>query len=200
MEHEKHRQLTNLNLIPSEVRALPLSPLAFFFCLLACLLSGFAQRFVFFCVLRTPLFVFLVCICICICVYLSVCVRAQNFTSRAVLDCLGSVMSNKYSEGYPGKRYYGGNEHIDQVESLCRQRALEAFRLDPEEWGVNVQPLSGSPANLMTYSAVLNIHDRVMALDLPHGGQYVGRCFVCSVLIIRGRGHRHSPAFHPCPA
>jgi glycine hydroxymethyltransferase len=56
-------------------------------------------------------------------------------------------MTNKYSEGYPGARYYGGNEFIDQAESLCQRRALEAFRLDPELWGVNVQPLSGSPAN-----------------------------------------------------
>ena len=74
-------------------------------------------------------------------------IASENFTSRAVLDALGSVLSNKYSEGYPGARYYGGNENIDQVELLCQKRALEAFDLDPEEWGVNVQSLSGSPAN-----------------------------------------------------
>lgn len=74
-------------------------------------------------------------------------IASENFTSKAVLDTLGSVLSNKYSEGYPGARYYGGNENIDQVEILCQQRALEAFNLDPEEWGVNVQSLSGSPAN-----------------------------------------------------
>jgi len=74
-------------------------------------------------------------------------IASENFTSRAVLDALGSVLSNKYSEGYPGARYYGGNENIDQVELLCQRRALEAFDLDPEEWGVNVQSLSGSPAN-----------------------------------------------------
>jgi glycine hydroxymethyltransferase len=74
-------------------------------------------------------------------------IASENFTSRPVLDALGSVLSNKYSEGYPGARYYGGNENIDQVELLCQQRALEAFHLDPEEWGVNVQSLSGSPAN-----------------------------------------------------
>lgn len=78
--------------------------------------------------------------------------------------------ADKYSEGYPGARYYGGNEFIDQAESLCQRRALEAFKLKPDEWGVNVQPLSGSPANLYAYSAVLNTHDRVMGLDLPHGG------------------------------
>jgi glycine hydroxymethyltransferase len=74
-------------------------------------------------------------------------IASENFTSRAVLDALGSVLCNKYSEGYPGARYYGGNENIDKVELLCQKRALEAFHLDPEEWGVNVQSLSGSPAN-----------------------------------------------------
>jgi hypothetical protein len=74
-------------------------------------------------------------------------IASENFTSKAVLDALGSVLSNKYSEGYPGARYYGGNENIDQVELLCQKRALEAFHLDPAEWGVNVQSLSGSPAN-----------------------------------------------------
>lgn len=74
-------------------------------------------------------------------------IASENFTSKAVLDALGSVLSNKYSEGYPGARYYGGNENIDQVEILCQQRALQAFHLNPDEWGVNVQSLSGSPAN-----------------------------------------------------
>ena len=74
-------------------------------------------------------------------------IASENFTSRAVLDALGSVLSNKYSEGYPGARYYGGNENIDQVELLCQRRALDTFDLDTEEWGVNVQSLSGSPAN-----------------------------------------------------
>ncbi|KAH6982207.1 serine hydroxymethyltransferase-domain-containing protein [Ilyonectria sp. MPI-CAGE-AT-0026] len=97
-------------------------------------------------------------------------IPSENFTSRSVLDALGSVMQNKYSEGYPGARYYGGNEHIDEAERLCQKRALEAFRLDPEQWGVNVQTLSGSPANLCAYSALLNTHDRIMGLDLPHGG------------------------------
>merc|ERR1711904_734208 len=97
-------------------------------------------------------------------------IPSENFTSRAVLDALGSVMSNKYSEGYPNARYYGGNEFIDMSEELCIQRALDAFDLDPEKWGVNVQPLSGSPANFMAFTAVLNPHDRVMGLDLPHGG------------------------------
>mmetsp|Transcript_68395 Transcript_68395/g.142604 ORF Transcript_68395/g.142604 Transcript_68395/m.142604 type:complete len:487 (-) Transcript_68395:166-1626(-) len=97
-------------------------------------------------------------------------IASENFASKSVFDALGSVMSNKYSEGYPGARYYGGNEHIDRAESLCQQRALEAFNLDPAKWGVNVQSLSGSPANFQAYAAVLAPHDRIMALDLPHGG------------------------------
>jgi hypothetical protein len=88
-------------------------------------------------------------------------IASENFTSRAVLDALGSVLSNKYSEGYPGARYYGGNENIDQIETLCQNRAIEAFHLDSEEWGVNVQSLSGSPANFQVrylhYAARLQI-------------------------------------------
>jgi glycine hydroxymethyltransferase len=97
-------------------------------------------------------------------------IASENFTSRSVFDALGSVMSNKYSEGYPGARYYGGNENIDKAEILCQQRALQVFNLDPEKWGVNVQSLSGSPANFQAYASVLAPHDRIMALDLPHGG------------------------------
>ncbi|CAG9322402.1 unnamed protein product [Blepharisma stoltei] len=97
-------------------------------------------------------------------------IASENFTSRAVMDCLGSCLTNKYSEGLPGKRYYGGNEYIDQVESLCQRRALAAFNLDAQAWGVNVQPYSGSPANFEVYTALLNPHDRIMGLALPSGG------------------------------
>lgn len=97
-------------------------------------------------------------------------IPSENFVSSSVMEAVGSVMTNKYSEGYPGARYYGGNEFIDQAESLCQKRALEAFRLDPEKWGVNVQSLSGSPANFQVYTALLQPHERIMALDLPHGG------------------------------
>ncbi|KAJ4412630.1 Serine hydroxymethyltransferase, cytosolic [Didymella pomorum] len=97
-------------------------------------------------------------------------IASENVTSRAVFDALGSPMSNKYSEGYPGARYYGGNEHIDAIELLCQKRALEAFGLDNEKWGVNVQCLSGSPANLQVYQAIMRPHERLMGLDLPHGG------------------------------
>jgi glycine hydroxymethyltransferase len=97
-------------------------------------------------------------------------IASENFTSTAVLQSLGSVMSNKYSEGYPGARYYGGNEFIDKAESLCMARALETYKLNPEEWGVNVQTLSGSPANFQVFTALCDVHDRIMGLDLPHGG------------------------------
>lgn len=97
-------------------------------------------------------------------------IPSENFTSCSVLEALGSIMQNKYSEGYPGARYYGGNEFIDMAELLCQKRALEAYNLDPELWGVNVQCLSGSPANFEVYTAVLEPHERMMALDLPHGG------------------------------
>ena len=97
-------------------------------------------------------------------------IASENFTSKAVMECLGSCMTNKYSEGMPGARYYGGNEYVDQLENLCRDRALAAFGLDKEKWGVNVQPYSGSPANFAVYTALLNPHDRIMGLDLPSGG------------------------------
>ncbi len=97
-------------------------------------------------------------------------IASENFTSRAVLQCLGSCLHNKYSEGQPGQRYYGGNEHVDAMERLCQSRCLSAFGLDPECWGVNVQAYSGSPANLAVYTALVEPHGRIMGLDLPDGG------------------------------
>ena len=97
-------------------------------------------------------------------------IASENFTSRAVMECLGSCLTNKYSEGYPHHRYYGGNEFIDQIEELCKARALKAYHLDPEKWGVNVQPYSGSPANLAVYTGLLRPGSRMMGLDLPSGG------------------------------
>ncbi|OMJ08538.1 Serine hydroxymethyltransferase 2 [Smittium culicis] len=97
-------------------------------------------------------------------------IASENFTSQAVMEANGSALTNKYSEGLPGARYYGGNEHIDDLENLCRRRALEAFRLNPEEWGVNVQPYSGSTANFAALTGMLSPYDRVMGLDLPSGG------------------------------
>lgn len=97
-------------------------------------------------------------------------IASENFTSSAVLSTLGSLLTNKYSEGYPGRRYYGGNEVIDKIEVLCQDRALSAYGLNPDEWSVNVQPYSGSPANFAVFTALLEPHDRIMGLDLPSGG------------------------------
>lgn len=73
-------------------------------------------------------------------------IASENFTSVAVMQANGSVLTNKYSEGLPGARYYGGNEFIDELEVLCQRRALQAFHLDETQWGVNVQPYSGTDA------------------------------------------------------
>lgn len=97
-------------------------------------------------------------------------IASENFTSRAVLEANGTIFTNKYSEGYPHKRYYGGNEHIDQLEQLCQKRALQAFNLNNTEWGVNVQSYSGSTANFSVYTGLLKPGDRIMGLDLPSGG------------------------------
>mmetsp|Transcript_105885 Transcript_105885/g.296402 ORF Transcript_105885/g.296402 Transcript_105885/m.296402 type:complete len:522 (+) Transcript_105885:109-1674(+) len=97
-------------------------------------------------------------------------IASENFVSKAVREVLGSCLTNKYSEGGVGRRYYGGNEFIDQIETLCIDRALSLYGLDANEWGVNVQPYSGSPANFAAYTALLQPHDRIMGLDLPSGG------------------------------
>lgn len=96
-------------------------------------------------------------------------IASENYVSKAVLEALGSVLVNKYSEGYPRRRYYAGNEVIDQVEELAIERAKKVFNL-PFDWHVNVQPHSGSPANLAVYSALLEPKDTIMSLDLAHGG------------------------------
>lgn len=98
-------------------------------------------------------------------------IASENFTSVSVMQCLGSCLTNKYSEGLPGARYYGGNQIIDQIEVLCQKRCLETFSLDPSLWGVNVQPYSGSPANVEAYTAIIGgSRGRIMGLDLPDGG------------------------------
>jgi glycine hydroxymethyltransferase len=97
-------------------------------------------------------------------------IASENFTSQAVMDALGSVFTNKYAEGLPGRRYYGGNEVVDRLETLCQERALAAFHCDPEVWTCNVQPYSGSVANAAVYLGLLKPHDRIMGLDLPAGG------------------------------
>jgi glycine hydroxymethyltransferase len=97
-------------------------------------------------------------------------IASENLTSRATMEANGSILTNKYSEGLPAARYYGGNEYIDELEVLCRKRALEAFNLDPAKWGVNVQPYSGSTANFAALTAVIQPQDRLMGLGLPDGG------------------------------
>ncbi len=93
-------------------------------------------------------------------------IPSENYVSKAVLEALGSVFTNKYSEGYPGKRYYGGQEYTDQVETLAIERAKELFGAKY----VNVQPLSGAPANIAMYFALLEPGDTVLGMDLSHGG------------------------------
>jgi glycine hydroxymethyltransferase len=93
-------------------------------------------------------------------------IASENHVSRAVLEAVGSVLTNKYAEGYPGKRYYGGCIHVDEVEELARQRARKLFGCEH----VNVQPHSGSQANMAVYLAVLEPGDTILSLDLAHGG------------------------------
>lgn len=93
-------------------------------------------------------------------------IPSENYVSEAVLEANGSILTNKYSEGYPGKRYYGGQEFTDKVENIAIARAKELFGAEH----VNVQPYSGSPANTAIYFALLNYGDKVMGLKLDHGG------------------------------
>jgi len=93
-------------------------------------------------------------------------IASENFVSEAVLEAAGSVMTNKYAEGYPGKRYYGGCEFVDIAEDLARDRARQLFACDH----VNVQPHSGSQANMAAYLTVLKPGDKILGLDLSHGG------------------------------
>jgi glycine hydroxymethyltransferase len=97
-------------------------------------------------------------------------IASENYVSDDVLKALGSVLTNKYAEGYPSARYYGGNQISDKVESLCRQRALDLFSLDADKWAVNVQPLSGSPANVAVYLALVEPGAKIMGMELAHGG------------------------------
>lgn len=97
-------------------------------------------------------------------------IASENFVSEDVLKALGSVFTNKYAEGYPGRRYYGGNEIVDELEELVKARALKLFKLSSRTWQVNVQPYSGSPANLAVYHALVPLGGKIMGLGLDMGG------------------------------
>ncbi|TSC78321.1 MAG: glycine hydroxymethyltransferase [Parcubacteria group bacterium Gr01-1014_29] len=97
-------------------------------------------------------------------------IASENYVSDAVREALGSVLTNKYAEGYPGKRYYGGNVVVDEIENLARERALKLFKLSPKKWSVNVQPYSGSPANMAVYLALVPPGGKVMGMRLDMGG------------------------------
>lgn len=115
-------------------------------------------------------------------------IASENYVSKDVLEALGSELTNKYAEGYPGHRYYGGNNVVDKIENLCKERALKLFGIDVQgtkhevrkgDWAVNVQPLSGSPANLAVYLALcppiihnskFMIRPKIMGMSLDHGG------------------------------
>ena len=97
-------------------------------------------------------------------------IASENIVSDDVLRALGSKLTNKYAEGYPGRRYYGGNQVVDKVETLAMARALKLFKLKPTEWHVNVQPLSGSPANFTVYSALIPMGGKIMGMKLSSGG------------------------------
>jgi glycine hydroxymethyltransferase len=97
-------------------------------------------------------------------------IASENYVSKDVLQALGSDLTNKYAEGYPGKRYYGGNTIIDKVELLCIERALKLFKLKATDWHVNVQLLSGSPANFALYAALVPVGGKIMGMKLTSGG------------------------------
>jgi glycine hydroxymethyltransferase len=97
-------------------------------------------------------------------------IPSENYASMDVLSPMGTPLSNKYSEGYPGKRYYTGNQIIDQIETACQELSLKVFGLSNKKWHANVQPHSGSSANIAAFSALLKPGDKILAMDLGSGG------------------------------
>ena len=120
-------------------------------------------------------------------------IASENYTSKAVLQAAGSILTNKYAEGYPKKRYYGGCEHVDSIEQLAIDRALKLFEAD----FVNVQPHSGSSANLATYFALAQTGDTLLGLDLSHGGHLThGSPVNFSGFLFESKSHRLNPDTH----
>lgn len=105
-------------------------------------------------------------------------IASENIAPEVIFELLGSPLINKYSEGYPFKRYYPGNFYYDKIEILAQKRALKAFNLSEKNWAVNVQPYSGSPANLAVYNALLNPGDVLMGMSLMSGGHLTHGHFV----------------------
>ena len=97
-------------------------------------------------------------------------IPSENYVSKDILFAIGSPLTNKYSEGYPGKRYYPGNEIYDKLESYVQNLALKVFNLNPNKWSTNVQPYSGSPANLAVYLALINPGEKLLGFSLSSGG------------------------------
>lgn len=97
-------------------------------------------------------------------------IPSENYVSQKILDAIGSPLTNKYSEGYPGKRYYPGNEIYDKIEMYVQNLALKAFRLNQKDWSSNIQPYSGSPANLAVYLALMSPGDKLLGFTLTSGG------------------------------
>lgn len=97
-------------------------------------------------------------------------IASENYVSADVIEALGSELTNKYAEGYSGHRYYGGNEFVDKIENFCKERALKTFSLNKNKWHVNVQALSGSPANLAVYLGLVPQGGKIMGMSLSHGG------------------------------
>lgn len=97
-------------------------------------------------------------------------IASENYVSKDVLEALGSELTNKYAEGYSHKRYYGGQTYIDKIEDVAVERALKLFGLKSDTWHVNVQALSGSPANLAVYTGLVPLGGKIMGMTLPHGG------------------------------
>jgi len=97
-------------------------------------------------------------------------IASENYPSKAVREALSSIFVAKYAEGRPYKRYYGGMKNIDKLETLVEERAKKAFKLNPQKWSVNVQPLSGAPANYEILRSLVPLHEKILCLHLPHGG------------------------------